>query len=85
VRLRLTQRITAPVTLIHAPSGYGKSTLLNDWRQSCGRPVAWAWLGTDDNQPERFWFTLVMALQTIHSGSGLRQPTRFRLRPSKSA
>ncbi len=69
-RPRLTQRITTPITLIHAPSGYGKSTLLNDWRQSCGRLVAWAWLDADDNQPEHFWFTLVMALQTIHSGLG---------------
>jgi LuxR family maltose regulon positive regulatory protein len=32
--------------------------------------VAWAWLDADDNQPERFWFTLVMALQTIHPGLG---------------
>jgi LuxR family transcriptional regulator, maltose regulon positive regulatory protein len=69
-RPRLTHRITTPVTLIHAPSGYGKTTLLIEWRQSYGRPVAWAWLDASDNQPSHFWSTLVAALQTIYADFG---------------
>lgn len=64
-RRRLTQRIRGPITLLIAPSGFGKSTLLNEWRQTCGRPVAWVALDADDNQPLRFWSTVTAALYTI--------------------
>lgn len=64
-RPRLTRQINTPLTLIYAPSGFGKSTLLNDWKQTCGFPVAWLSLDENDNVPRRFWFSLVMALQTI--------------------
>jgi len=69
-RPRLIQRINAPATLISAPSGFGKTTLVNEWRQYNDQPVAWAALGADDNQPQRFWSTLVMALQTINPSFG---------------
>src|SRR5687767_5292944 len=48
-RPRLTRKINTPLTLIYAPSGFGKSTLLNDWQQSCGHPVAWLSLDENDN------------------------------------
>ncbi len=69
-RSRLTQRINAPVTLLTAPSGFGKSTLLNEWRQSCGMPVAWVSLDADDNQPLRFWSMVTAALQAVYLGCG---------------
>lgn len=69
-RGRLTQQITTPITIVHAPSGYGKTTLLNEWRQACGRPVAWAWLDSNDNHPMHFWSTLVTALQTLQADLG---------------
>jgi LuxR family maltose regulon positive regulatory protein len=62
-RRRLTQRINTPLTLIYAPSGFGKSTLLNEWRQQCGRPVAWVTVTETENQPVRFWMLLVTAIQ----------------------
>ncbi len=65
-RPRLTRRINAPITLLIAPSGFGKSTLLNEWRQTCGLPVAWVSLDADDNYPLRFWTTVTAALQTIY-------------------
>jgi LuxR family maltose regulon positive regulatory protein len=64
-RPRLTQRINTPLTLICAPRGFGKTTLLNEWRQSCGMPVAWASLKVEDNHPLTFWSTVVTALQTV--------------------
>jgi LuxR family maltose regulon positive regulatory protein len=69
-RPHLTQRINPPVTFICTPSGFGKSTLLNEWRQSCGIQVGWVALDVEDNRPLRFWSTVVKALQTIHPGFG---------------
>ncbi|MCB9113189.1 MAG: hypothetical protein H6634_18240 [Anaerolineales bacterium] len=69
-RSRLNEKINTPLTLIHAPSGFGKSTLLNDWKQTCGFPVAWLTLDEHDNNPTRFWFSLITALKTINHGFG---------------
>lgn len=62
-RRRLTQRISAPLTLVYAPGGFGKSTLLSAWRRQCPVPVAWVTLTEEENQPIRFWMLLVSALQ----------------------
>lgn len=69
-RPRLVKQITTPLTVIHAPSGFGKSTLLHDWKQTCGFPVAWLALDENDNVPQRFWLSLVMSLQTIQPDLG---------------
>ncbi|MEW5818418.1 MAG: hypothetical protein AB1798_23890 [Spirochaetota bacterium] len=69
-RPRLIQRINTPVTLICAPSGFGKSTVLNEWQQNCGMQVTWVTLDADDNDPLRFWSTVVTALQTVSSSVG---------------
>jgi LuxR family maltose regulon positive regulatory protein len=82
-RPRLTQRISRPSTLLIAPSGFGKSTLLNEWRQTCGIPVAWVSLDADDNQPLRFWSMVTAALQTVYPNLGQDLPTPLR-RPSST-
>ncbi len=64
-RPRLIRNIKQPVTIIHAPSGFGKSTLLNEWRITCGFPVAWVSLDESDDQPLRFWSTIGLAMETI--------------------
>lgn len=69
-RPRLTQQISTPVTLICAPAGFGKSTLLNEWRQNCGMPVAWVTLDVNDNHPLRFWSAVVTALQMVNPNLG---------------
>src|SRR5215216_2028896 len=69
-RPRLTRQINTPLTLIYAPSGFGKSTLLNDWRQTCGYPVAWLSLDEGDNHIVRFWQSVMMAFQTINPEFG---------------
>ncbi len=70
-RVRLNQKISTPLTLIHAPSGFGKSTLLNHWKQTCGYPIAWLTLDEHDNSPIRFLYALVTAFKTIHSDFGI--------------
>ena len=70
-RPRLTSKISTPVTIISAPGGFGKSTMLNAWRQERDdMPVAWVALDGDDDQLLRFWSTIIMALQTVRPGLG---------------
>lgn len=64
---RLSQGLRGPLTLIAAPAGYGKTTLMGEWRAGKGRrtPAAWLSLEDSDNDPRRFWLYLVSALGTI--------------------
>jgi LuxR family maltose regulon positive regulatory protein len=56
--------------LISAPAGYGKTTLLSRWVRGCKRHVAWVSLDKGDNDPARFLFYLIAALQRIKAGIG---------------
>jgi LuxR family maltose regulon positive regulatory protein len=60
------------LTLIRAPAGWGKSTLLADWHAFEGetRPFAWVALDGDDNDPVRFWTYLIHALRTLEPSAG---------------
>jgi LuxR family maltose regulon positive regulatory protein len=58
------------LTLISAPAGFGKTTLVSDWITGCGRPVAWLSLDEGDSDPARFVSYLVRALQTIRAEIG---------------
>ncbi|MHC1770599.1 MAG: LuxR C-terminal-related transcriptional regulator [Flexilinea sp.] len=69
-RTRLNQQINSPLTLIIAPSGFGKTTLLNDWKQTCGYPVVWLTLDAHDNYPSRFWNSVVSAFQILDTEFG---------------
>ena len=55
------------LTLIAAPAGYGKTTLMGEWHAGKGHdvPVAWLSLDASDNDPARFWFYLVSSLDTL--------------------
>lgn len=76
-RPRLTTRLEPyaerKLTLVSAPAGFGKSTLLGEWlngRKGRDQPVAWLSLDEGDNDPARFLSYLVAALQTIEKGMG---------------
>ena len=58
------------LTLISAPAGFGKTTLVSEWIAGCERPVAWLSLDEGDNDPTRFLTYLVAALQTIAANIG---------------
>ncbi len=61
---------TLGVTLISAPAGFGKTTLVSEWVAGCERLVAWLSLDEGDNDPTRFLAYLVAALQTIAANIG---------------
>ncbi len=58
------------LTLISAPAGFGKTTLAREWVEKWKDITAWYSLDSGDNEPERFWFYLVSALQTVHDCLG---------------
>jgi len=75
-RHRLIERLTAgfeagkALTLVSAPAGYGKSTLLTEWVGAYKGRVAWLSLDERDNTPLRFWAYFVAALQTVSKQVG---------------
>ena len=74
-RPRLIDRIRPQrkLTLVSAPAGFGKTTLLAEWVAALPtRPVAWVSLDPSDNDPAVFWAYLITALQNIHPGLGER-------------
>ena len=70
---RLDQGTDRKLTLISAPAGFGKTTVLAEWLAAAPageRPAAWVSLDQSDNDPALFWAYLVAALQTVQSGVG---------------
>lgn len=69
VRLRLIQcldqGVKGKVTLISAPAGYGKTTLLSEWTAQSEMPVAWLTLDQNDNDLGRFLAYLIACLHSI--------------------
>ena len=51
---RMNEGLEGKLTLISAPAGFGKTTLVSEWIASCGRPVAWLSLDEGDNDPTAF-------------------------------
>jgi LuxR family maltose regulon positive regulatory protein len=64
--LRLGHRLT----LVSAPAGYGKTTLVGGWVNSHERPTAWLSLDEGDNDPIRFLRYLIAALEKMKRGIG---------------
>ena len=68
VRTRLIEELQhateRPVTLIAAPAGYGKTTVVSQWLASASRPATVAWISLDpsDNDPVRLWTHIATAL-----------------------
>jgi LuxR family maltose regulon positive regulatory protein len=62
----------ARLTLVSAPAGSGKTTLVVQWVTSPEerRPAAWLSLDPEDNDPVRFWAGVIAALGRVHPGVG---------------
>src|SRR5205807_492924 len=62
---RLNEGLQRKLTLISAPAGFGKTTLVSAWAAAAHRHVAWLSLDEMDNEPTRFLMYLVAAVRTI--------------------
>lgn len=63
---RLERGAASKLTLISAPAGFGKTTLVSAWLAArSSRPEAVAWLSLDqtDNEPTTFWTHVIAAFQ----------------------
>src|SRR5260221_12612746 len=68
------------LTLLHAPAGFGKTTLVTQWiayrqaqaeaSQHSPLPVAWLSLDSGDNDPIRFWSSIIATSQIFHTHIG---------------
>jgi LuxR family maltose regulon positive regulatory protein len=67
---RLNKGLARKLTLVSAPAGFGKSTLVADWLAESGRSAAWFSLDEGDNDPARFWTYLIAAIQAVHPDVG---------------
>src|SRR5688500_524763 len=81
VRPRLFERLEAGLrgrlTLIAAPAGFGKTTLLSAWLAEAATtaaggslPFGWVSLDSGDNDPILFWSYFLAALDMAAPGAG---------------
>jgi LuxR family maltose regulon positive regulatory protein len=66
----LQQGLARSLTLVSAPAGFGKTTLLAQWLAQSDLPVAWLSLDAEDNDPAHFLSYLIAALQTLDAQLG---------------
>ncbi|HTK08558.1 MAG TPA: LuxR C-terminal-related transcriptional regulator [Ktedonobacteraceae bacterium] len=70
---QLTPALSLNLTLVSAPAGFGKTTLLSAWVRSLpAQKIVTAWISLDeeDNNPIRFWLAMLTALE-------YQRPERF--------
>jgi LuxR family maltose regulon positive regulatory protein len=88
---RLNQALNGKLTLVSAPAGFGKTTLVADWLQQMDRLSSWLSLDDGDNDPHRFLAYVTAALQRINGAWGqtvqelLRSPQPPNLRAMAAA
>ncbi|MCP5099609.1 MAG: LuxR family transcriptional regulator [Chloroflexi bacterium] len=62
---QLKMSLHRKLTLVSAPAGFGKTTVVSQWVANHERPVAWLSLEEGDNDPTRFLAYFIAALQTL--------------------
>src|SRR5947209_4537537 len=67
---RLRQGLEQSLILLCAPAGFGKTTLLAEFLAERRVPAAWLSLDAEDNDPLRFLWAVLAALQTCDPGLG---------------
>ncbi len=68
--LTVHEGFSRQLTLISAPAGFGKTTLVRKWIAGFEDRVAWYSLDEGDNEQKRYWIYLISALQTIQESLG---------------
>jgi ATP/maltotriose-dependent transcriptional regulator MalT len=70
----------AALTVIDAPVGYGKTTLLRSWCAERPDPAVWLTLDAADDDPVRLWTHLATAVERLGEGLGSQALTRLGVR-----
>lgn len=84
---QLSEGALRKLTLITAPAGYGKTTLLTEYLMRSMLPTAWLSLDGNDNDPARFLTYIYAALQTVGISTGtsmsiaLQSPQHLSIEP----
>ena len=63
--------LSGKLTLVSAPAGFGKTTVVSEWIRGCGHPTTWLSLDQNDNDPSRFLIYFITALQHIDPEIGV--------------
>ena len=67
---RMDAGFVSKLTLISAPAGFGKTSLLADWVHRQKIPAAWFSVDKADNDPLNFLTYIILALQTVKTDTG---------------
>ncbi|MCD4722690.1 MAG: LuxR C-terminal-related transcriptional regulator [Desulfobacula sp.] len=67
---RLDRVFTSKLTIVSAPAGYGKTTVLTQWAASSKHPIVWYSLEAGDNDRTRFWIYVATALKAQNDSIG---------------
>jgi LuxR family transcriptional regulator, maltose regulon positive regulatory protein len=67
---RLEAGLSRRLTLVAAPAGFGKTTLISEWVAWRGRPVCWLSLDEGDDEACRFLAYVVAAIRSVWEGFG---------------
>ena len=67
---RLDRELDRPLTLVCAPAGYGKSTLVSAWLEASDLPAAWLSIDDRDNDLHVFLSYFLAAVQTVFPEAG---------------
>ncbi|HET6979405.1 MAG TPA: LuxR C-terminal-related transcriptional regulator [Pyrinomonadaceae bacterium] len=67
---QLKEGLRGKLTLVSAPAGFGKTSLVAAWQKECDTPLAWVSLDDEDNEPLRFLDYLIAALQMVDADLG---------------
>lgn len=66
----LDEAVNAPLTVVFAPAGVGKTVLLAGWAAESGAAIAWLSLDEADRDGPRLWSEAIAALETLAPGCG---------------
>ncbi len=79
---RLDQSMLSKLSLLSAPTGFGKTTLVVQWLATRREPTAWLALDPADNDPVRFWTYVITACRAFDPALG--KPALSALRTSQA-
>lgn len=75
---RLNKRLNRPLSLVCAPAGYGKSTLVSSWLETRDLPVAWLSLSEADNDLQLFLSYFIEAIKLVSPEFGRKIQTTLK-------